>query len=138
MGDEPCSGPLLAQRAIRRVTPSEEQNDHFIFADHSTWFLPSSADARNALYHEVHKMVNLMDGTSETGSSPGGVPTTRHAAKHSIAKVRHHHYLHPKRGPLVSPTSDMPKTNPPNMRMSKDRDVCKRSMMCRSPFTGAQ
>ena len=46
MGDEPCSGPPLAQNAIRRVTPSEEPNDHFMFAEHSTGTLPNPVNAR--------------------------------------------------------------------------------------------
>ena len=74
-------------------------------------------------------MVSLMDGTSETGSSPGGVPTTRHAAKNPIAKVHRHRHLRPKRGLLVSPTSHLLKRNPPNMRKSKDQHVCEPSKL---------
>ena len=48
MGDEPCSGPPLAQRAISRVTPREEANDHFICAEQSTRTLSNSTNSEGS------------------------------------------------------------------------------------------
>ena len=48
MGDEPCSAPPLAQRAVSRVTQSEEPNNRFICAEQSTRTLSNSTNSEGS------------------------------------------------------------------------------------------
>ena len=63
------------------------------------------------------------------GKPPRRLPHDPSSAKDSIAKVHRHRHLRPKRGLLISPTSNIPKRNPPNMRKSKDQHVCEPSKL---------